>query len=47
MISTIKFVKVLIPCVASRNEKCKRARDEDEDSEAHGLISDVYDMCDV
>jgi hypothetical protein len=45
IIFTTKVVKVLIPCVASRNEKRERARDED--GEAHSSISDVYDIRDV
>lgn len=33
----IEIVKVVAPFVASRNEERKRGRDEDDDSETHGL----------
>lgn len=34
----IEFVKVIVPFVASRNEKRKRGRDEEDDSETHILV---------
>ena len=34
----IEFVKVIVPFVASRNEKRKRGRDEDQNGEAHVLM---------
>ena len=34
----IKDVKAFVPFVASRDEKRKRGRDKDEDSETHVLI---------